>query len=139
MRVLFVGAATTQGGSQLYCEWREYPGAPYFHTGPRIAIRDAKLTAPGSPPLPVPVGQWFHVEMSASQGDQADGTWQLTVAFPGALPKQYDLKTASPSFRVTTWLGFVSDGTQPTVYYLDNLHLSSDIGGGQPADARAER
>lgn len=111
-------------GSQLYCEWREYPGAPYFHTGPRIAIRDAKLTAPGSPPLPVPVGQWFHVEMSAGQGDQADGTWQLTVAFPGEPPKQYDLKTASPPFRVTTWLGFVSDGTQPTAYYLDNLHLN---------------
>lgn len=33
----------------------------------------------------------------------------------------------------------VRDGTQPAVYYLDNVHLSSDIGGGQPADARAKR
>ncbi|NLX97458.1 MAG: right-handed parallel beta-helix repeat-containing protein [Rhodopirellula sp.] len=126
-------------GSQVYCEWREYPGVPYFHTGPRITIRDGKLTVPGSEPLPVPIGQWFHVEMSAGQGDQADGTWQLTLGLPGHPPKQYDLKTASPPFRATTWLGFVSDGTQPAVYYLDNVHLSSDIGGGQPADARAKR
>jgi hypothetical protein len=77
--------------------------------------------------------------MSAGQGDRADGTWQLTVALPGEPPKRYDLQTASPPFRVTTWLGFVSDGTQPAVYYLDNLRLSNDIGGGQPADARAER
>ena len=112
-------------GAQLYCEWREYPGVPYFHTGPRIAIRDAKLTAGGNPPLPVPLGKWFHVEMSAGQGAQADGTWLLTVALPGETPKQFPLKTASPQFRVTTWLGFVSDGTQEAVYYLDNLRLSN--------------
>jgi hypothetical protein len=112
-------------GSQLYCEWREYPGVPHFHAGPRIAIRDGKLTAPGSEPLPVPVGRWFHVEMSAGQGDQADGTWQLTVALPGEPPKRFHLKTASPPFRVTTWLGFVSDGSRPAVYYLDNLRLSA--------------
>ena len=112
--------------SQLYCEWREYPGVPHFHTGPRIAIRDGELTVPGSPPLPVPVGQWFHVEMSAGHGDQADGTWQLSVTLPGEQPRQFHCKTASPPFRATTWLGFVSDGTQPASYYLDNLRLSSD-------------
>ncbi len=48
-------------GAQLSCEWREYPGVPYFHTGPRIAIREAMLTAPDIQPLPVPVGQWFRV------------------------------------------------------------------------------
>ena len=112
-------------GSKLYCEWREYPGNPYFHTGPRIAIHNGELTAPGSQPLSVPVSQWFHVEMSAGQGDQADGNWQLTVVLPGETPKQFHLKTASPPFRITTWLGFVSDGTQSAVYYLDNLRLSN--------------
>ncbi len=63
--------------------------------------------------------------MSAGQGDQADGTRQLTVALLGETPKQFPLKTASPRFRVTTWLGFVSDGTQDAVYYLDNLRLSN--------------
>lgn len=112
-------------GAQLYCEWREYPGVPYFHTGPRIAIRSAKLIAPGNQPLSVPVGKWFHVEMSAGQGDQADGNWHLTVVLPGESPRQFHLKTASSSFRTTTWLGFVSDGTQNAVYYLDNIRLSN--------------
>ena len=111
--------------SQLYCEWREYPGIPYFHTGPRVAIRGAELTAPGNPPLPVPVGKWFHVEMSAGQGDEADGTWQLTVVLPGEAPKRFNLTTASPQFRATTWLGFVSDAAHDAVYYLDNLRLSN--------------
>jgi len=73
--------------------------------------------------------------MSAGQGDQADGTWQLTVALPGEPPKQFHLKTASPPFRVATWLGFVSDGIRPAVYYVDNLRLS--CGDGQAVDTRA--
>ena len=93
-------------GAQLYCEWREYPGVPYFHTGPRIAIRDAKLTAGGNPPLPVPLGKWFHVEMSAGQGDQADGTWQLTVALPGETPKQFHTEDSQPAVSSHDLAGF---------------------------------
>jgi hypothetical protein len=113
-------------GAQMCCEWREYPGKPYYHTGPSIVIGDAKLIADGNKPLTVPVGQWFHIEMSAAQGDRVDGTWQFTVAVPGEEPKRFDnLKTASPEFKATTWLGFVSEGVQKAVYYLDNIRLNN--------------
>jgi len=35
------------------------------------------------------------------------------------------LKTGSPEFKSTTWLGFVSDGNSQAVYYLDNIRLSN--------------
>ena len=84
------------------------------------------MIAAGNLPLTVPIGKWFHVEMSAGQGDRADGTWQLTVAVPDETPKRFDnLKTPSPQFKATTWLGFVSIGSQNAVYYLDNIRLSN--------------
>ena len=47
------------------------------------------------------------------------------VAVPGEEPKRFDLKTASPEVRATTWLGFVSIGPPGAVFYLDNLRLSN--------------
>ena len=48
------------------------------------------------------------------------------VAVPGEEPKRFNnLKTASPQFKATTWLGFISDGVQNAVYYLDNIRLSN--------------
>ena len=111
--------------AKLCCEWRQYPGKPYYHTGPSIVLSDGQLIAAGCPPLSVPVGKWYHIEMSAAQGDRADGTWQLTVAVPGEEPKRFDLKTASPEVRATTWLGFVSIGPPGAVFYVDNLRLSN--------------
>lgn len=63
-------------GEKLCCEWRQYPGKPYYHTGPSIVLCDGHLTNGGSPPVTVPVGKWYHITMSAAQGDRADGTWQ---------------------------------------------------------------
>jgi hypothetical protein len=112
--------------TQACCEWREYPGRPYYNAGPRLTIRNGQLSAGTTRLLTVPVGKWFHVEMSAGQGNRASGTWQLTVAVPGEEPKRFsNLKTVSPQFKATTWLGFTSDGVQTAVYYLDNIRLSN--------------
>ena len=112
--------------TQMCCEWREYPGKPYYNAGPRLAIRNAQLSAGTTKLLNVPVGQWFHVEMSAALGERADGTWQLTVVVPGEEPKRFNsLKTASPQFKAATWLGFISAGVQNAVYCLDNVRLSN--------------
>ena len=118
-----------EAGTQMYCEWRGYPGKPYYYAGPRLAIRNAQLIVGVNKLLALPVGKWFHIEMSAAQGDRADGTWRLAVMVPGEEPKRFaDLKTISPEFKATTWLGFISDGVQNTVYYLDNVRLGNSAG-----------
>ncbi len=122
-----------EAGASMYCEWREYPGRPYYYVGPMICIRAGMLSAAGNPVMAVPLGQWFHVEIIAGQGKQADGTWQLTVTLPGAPPRRFaGLKMGSPEADRTTWLGFVSDASEKAVYYLDNMKLkNSEAPGGQ--------
>lgn len=113
-------------GASMYCEWRQYPGRPYYYTGPLVHISDGTLKAGDTPLMAVPLGEWFHVEVSAGQGNQADGTWQLTVTLPGAAPRRFTgLKTGNPETKRTTWLGFVSDAAQQAVYYLDNISLTN--------------
>jgi hypothetical protein len=76
--------------------------------------------------MAVPLGQWFRVEISAGQGNKADGTWQLAVTLPGSKTQRFTgLKLGSPGAKATTWLGFVSDANQKAVYYLDNIKLSN--------------
>ena len=66
-------------GARRYHQWREYPGRPYFDTGPSFHIVDKQLTAAGRTLMTLPEGQWVHVEVEAGHGDQADDTWRLTV------------------------------------------------------------
>ncbi len=115
-----------EASTKFYSEWRQYPGQPYYHTGPRIEVRDGQLLVAGLPGLPLPAGQWVHLEMTAGLGPQADGTWTLQVTLPGQPPRRLEhLKCGSPQFKVVTWLGFVSEGSQRAVYYLDNLRLTN--------------
>ena len=113
-------------GASMYCEWRQYPGKPYYYVGPVIAISNGTLSAAGNPAMSVPLGKWFHVEIAAGHGDRADGTWQLAVTLPGAEPRRFPgLKCGSPEAKRTTWLGFVSDADRKAVYYLDNIELTN--------------
>ncbi len=117
-------------GAELNLEWRQYPGKPHYYVGPRLLIRDGKLTVADQPPLPLPLGAWTHIEISAGFGSKADGTWQLTVTPPGAEPKRFSgLKFGSPQTRSVTWIGFVSSANRKGVYYIDNVKLdNSDAG-----------
>jgi hypothetical protein len=41
-------------------------------------------------------------------------------------PRRFDnLKTPSPQFKATIWLGFTSGATQSTVYSLNNIRLDN--------------
>lgn len=114
--------------SHIICEWRQYPGNPYY-VGPKLAVKNCVLSSQGKVLMPVPCGEWFHIEMSAGQGIGADGTWDLTVTLPASLPRVFNrLKTGSPDARTTNWIGFVSGGNDSWAYYIDNLRMSNDNG-----------
>ena len=113
-------------GAELNLEWRQSPGKPYYYLGPRLLFRDGKLTVAGQPPLVVPSGAWFHVEISAGLGAAADGTWRLAVTLPCAETKRFSgLKFGSPETRGVTWIGFISSADRKGVYYIDNVRLEN--------------
>jgi hypothetical protein len=113
-------------GAILFHEWRSWDVDPY-RIGPSIWIRDGKLTVGGSPLLDLPTGQWFHVEITAKVGADADGKWALTVALPGESPRRFpDLAVASPEFKNFTWTGWCSMATDKTAFYLDNLRIKNE-------------
>lgn len=115
-------------GAELTLEWREYPGKPYFYTGPRMVFRKGKLFVTDQQPLDIPVGAWFHVEITAGLGPSANGTWQLAVTLQGAEPKRFSgLKFGSPETRSVTWIGFISGGSHKSVYYVDNVRLCNSL------------
>lgn len=66
----------------------------------------------------------MHFELVARLGDEADGTWSMTVTLPGGKATAFEgLSTGSPDWKVLTWCGFSSTATDKRVFYLDNIQL----------------
>jgi len=112
-------------GAKLYHQWREYPGRPYFDTGPSLHLRNNELTVAKRRLLTLPPGEWVRFEVEAGHGDQATDLWRLTITLPNAQPRTFDaLPIGSPGeYKRLTWLGFVSDANADAVFWLDNLRV----------------
>ncbi|MBN1359697.1 MAG: right-handed parallel beta-helix repeat-containing protein [Sedimentisphaerales bacterium] len=112
-------------GVSLYHEWRDWRSTLYS-VGPSFTINGNKLQIAGNTVLELPVGQWIHFDVSAALGKGHSGTWDLVVTLPGQEPKRFEkLKNGNTSFEELTWLGFVSNATAKTVFYLDNLRIDN--------------
>lgn len=106
----------------FYHEWRSAGGQ--YQVGPTLSVADATLRVEGIEPLPLPTEAWIHFEVVAALGDAA-GRWTLAVTLPDGVTHRYeDLAVRSPGWRELSWVGFVSNGTQPAVWYLDNIELA---------------
>ena len=113
-------------GVVLYHEWRSWDVQPY-RIGPTLWIQDGKLRVHGQDLLELPVSTWFHIDISAKVGAEADGTWTLIVTLPGQPPRPFaGLKTGHPEFHNFTWAGWSSMATDARVFYLDNIKLNND-------------
>ncbi|MBM3497302.1 MAG: right-handed parallel beta-helix repeat-containing protein [Armatimonadetes bacterium] len=113
-------------GALLYHEWRSWDVNPY-RVGPTLWIRGTKLQLGGQDVLDLPLDEWFHVEIVAKVGADADGKWTLTVTLPGQAPKVFaDLPVGSPDFKNLTWVGWSSSAEDRTVFYLDNVKINSE-------------
>ena len=111
-------------GVTLYNEWRSWDIDPYA-VGLSLWVRDGKLQVDDKDVIALPVDQWFHVEISAKVGTDADGKWQLAVTLPNQQPQKFEFAMQSEKFRNLTWVGFSSMATEKTAYYLDNIKLSN--------------
>ena len=113
-------------GVKMYHEWRAWDVSPY-RVGPCFRIEGSVLRVNGEDALELPVDRWFHVEVSAKVGEDADGAWSLTVDLPGADARTFrGLATGSPEFHNLTWVGWSSMARDTTVFYLDTMRLTND-------------
>ena len=125
------GAGTTrcsfdmriEEGVQINYEWRDWRTSPY-RVGPTFWINGTKLQIAGRAPMELPIGNWVHFEVTAALGNKDEGTWDLAVTLPGQRKKIFkNLNNGSKNFDKLTWVGFTSNATSKTIFYLDNLEL----------------
>jgi hypothetical protein len=114
-------------GVVINYEWRDWRASPYS-VGPSLSINGDSLQATGKTILRLPLDQWVRFEIAADLGKNSSHTWDLTVTLPGQPPQTFEnLKTASTTFEQLTWLGFSSNATTSTVFYLDNLAITNEL------------
>jgi len=107
-------------------EWRDWRSSPY-RVGPSFSINGDRLRVAGATLLHLPVGRWTHFEIAADLGPDNSGTWTLSVTLPGKTPRIFtSLKNGSTAFEKLTWLGFTSNATDTTVFYLDNITIANE-------------
>ena len=104
-------------------EWRDWSQSEY-QTGARFDIRDGALNLPGGAKMDLPLDQWVRFELSGVLGEVSTAKWTLTVQAPGQPPREFkDLPYGKPGFKRLTWVGFSSNATVSTSYYLDDFTL----------------
>jgi hypothetical protein len=108
--------------TRMTFEWRDYGQAPYV-TGPRFTLYDRHLAFKGKT-LSLPADAWIHFDIVAGLADAAKDGWTLRVTVPGQSPQEFrNLAMESPRFAKLDWIGFSSNATYKTTFYLDNLVL----------------
>jgi hypothetical protein len=114
-------------GVRISHEWRDWSISPYA-VGPSLSIDGTKLKIAGVTMLELPLETWVHFEISATLGRVRNKTWDLTVTLPGQTPKEFKgLQNGHATFDQLTWVGFVSNATEKTIFYMDNITLTNKV------------
>ena len=109
-------------GVKINHEWRDWRSSPYC-VGPSLWIEGTKLKVAGATMLELPLDKWVSFEITALLGKD---TWDMTVTLPGEAPKEFrGLQNGHATFDQLTWVGFTSNATKKTVFYIDNLKLKN--------------
>jgi hypothetical protein len=104
-------------------EWRDWSRSPYA-VAARFNIRDCKMSLPGGATMPLPEGTWVRFDLTGRAGEKNGGKWSMTVKVDKQSPRTFkDLSYVNPDFRKLTWVGFTSNATVATSFYLDNIEL----------------
>lgn len=112
-------------GAMMYHEWRDWSVNPYI-AGPSLTIdAEGNLTANGKRLLAIPRDQWVQITIACPLGEQAKGTYELTVTVPGSTPQTFFDLSCDKRFNHLTWLGYCSMATEETVFYLDDLRFAA--------------
>ncbi|MGE5531907.1 MAG: right-handed parallel beta-helix repeat-containing protein [Bacteroidota bacterium] len=112
-------------GAALWHEYRDWSTDPY-KVGPSLNLIEGKLRLGEKPLLDVPFEQWLHIEVTCHLGASAKGVWELAVTLPSGEVKRYtDLPVGAPGWNKLTWVGFVSNATNNSAFYIDNVKIQN--------------
>ena len=112
--------------ANIQYEWRDWRGSPY-QVGPNLSIRQCQLFVGGKTVMELPADKWVTFEISADLGEGNSGKWSLAVTPAGAETKELKgLANGGSKFEQLTWVGFTSNATSESVFYLDNLSIENE-------------
>jgi hypothetical protein len=115
-----------EDGVRINYEWRDWRMSPYG-VGPAFRIEAQELKVPGRTLMKLPVGRWIHFKIAAPLGDENKGRWNMSVAVQGQRERRFGgLRNGNEKFEKLTWIGFTSNATKRTVFYLDNFKLTNE-------------
>ncbi len=116
-------AVKVMPGGHLKHEWRDIdkPDQP----GPSVVIdSDGKLYANGKYLQTVPREKWIRLEIACRLGAKADGTYMLKVKSDDT--RTYKNLKYSQGFHRLMTLYWIADGSEPGVFYLDDIKVCAD-------------
>ena len=106
-------------------QWRDWRDSPY-HVGPSLNIIQNKLILAGQTVAELPADKWVRFKVAADLGKNSSGKWNLTVTVTGEPTQRFtSLKNGTPAFEQLTWLGFTSNATSESVFYIDNVSIEN--------------
>jgi hypothetical protein len=123
--VTFSFDVRAEEGTEINLEGRDWRSNPY-RVGFSVWLKNGAVLVNDHEVGRIPLGQWTHFELAFGMGSRSTHTWDMTVSAPGIPTIRWDrLPIMDPGFQEMTWLGFISNATTRTVYYLDNIRLHS--------------
>ncbi len=115
-------AIRLEPGAIFSHEWRD--NANPYNTGPSIRILGSGELMAGPRRLAIlPLHEWVTISIECNIGNQANGTYALTVRLPNGRFQRFQDLPCSPLFKKLMWYGFVSDTDGPSVFYIDDVKL----------------
>jgi len=111
---------------KLNYEWRDWRCSPY-QVGPSLVVDGCRLIVRGETLLELPADRWVRFEISADLGADNSGKWDLTVASEGGAAKRFEgIENGGGKFEQLTWVGFTSNATGESVFYVDDLSIENE-------------
>lgn len=113
-------------GAYLMHEWRT-EGNPY-ETGPALTFRFGKVFAQGKELMSLPEGEWVQIKIQCGLGEKANGKWSVEITRANGYGEKmfFDDLPCSKKFTCLRWMGFVSNATETTTFYVDELDVVCD-------------
>ena len=112
--------------TKMYHEWREYSGANYI-AGPSVWFDNLQMKVGGSVLTTVPSNQWLRVQITCNTSNYVTQGWNLGLTMPGLATQWWtNHPTGSgTNWNQFNWLGWVSEATNTTTFYLDDLTMTN--------------
>jgi hypothetical protein len=105
----------------IYHEWRD--NQAHYHVGPSLEIKDNTLQAHGKALMKLQDATWYRCEIHYTTGTNH---WSLRVRSANGAWQNFDDLSCDAGMKSLDWWGFVSDGTTPAVWYLDNVSVAAE-------------